>query len=118
MVIEIVGRPISKKNSRRLISHHGRPMSISSKAYLEFEESALWQLKAYKERHKGPVDVVYTFEMKGKLDADCDNLIGGINDILEKSGIIDNDKNIVSGSFVKYHGFKDWRTMVRIEEVK
>jgi len=115
--ITVTGRPISKKNSKRIITVRGRPILISSKAYLLFEKSALWQLKAYKERHQGPVEVHYVFEMKGKMDTDFDNLISGLNDVLEKAGIIDNDKNIQFGSFAKYHGFKDWRTLIKIEDI-
>lgn len=114
LTLSINDRPISKKNSKRVFKRGSKTFVLSSKAYLAFEESALWQLKAHKARFKGKVTIDYEFRMKGKLDTDVDNMIAGINDILEKSGIIDNDKNVVAGSFAKYPGFKDWQTVITI----
>ena len=94
------GRPITKKNHQRIIRKgSGRPSLISSKQYLSYEEACLWELKSY----EGP-----RFKNK-KLKVKClywmpnyrswPDLIGLMQstwDILEKAGIIDNDRNIVS----------------------
>lgn len=110
----ILGRVISKKNNYRV-----RGGGIyCTKAWKAYEESALKQLLQYRERYTGSVYVYYTFEIKGKMDIDTSNAITALDDLLEKSGIIDNDKNIVGGEFVKYHGFEDWVTKIRIKEVK
>jgi len=113
-MIKITGRPISKKNSRRLFVRGGRVINLPSSAYENFKEQALWQLKKYKEKYTGPIKVEYTFQMKGKLNTDLDNLQAGINDLLQDAGIIDDDKNIISVVANKYSGFKDWITLVEI----
>jgi Holliday junction resolvase RusA-like endonuclease len=111
MKIVIEGRPISKKNHRRNFGH----TSLPSVAYAKFQQHALWQLKGLKEKFNGEVIVNYIFYMKGRLDTDCDNMIGGVNDILQDAGIIDNDKNIIAGSFRKIPGNKDWKTILEID---
>ncbi|OQA81937.1 MAG: Endodeoxyribonuclease RusA [Microgenomates group bacterium ADurb.Bin238] len=113
-MIKITGRPISKKNSRRLFVRGGRVINLPSSAYENFKEQALWQLKSYKEKYTGPVKVDLVFQCKGKLNPDGDNIQSSIWDILEDAGIIDDDKNITSWSGVKYHGFKDWVTLITI----
>ena len=113
-MIEILGRPISKKRSYRRSRNGGFYLSDT---YKNWQEQALWQLKNYKERHTGPIKIYYQFEMKGKLDTDLDNMVVSIDDLLEDAGIIDNDKNIVASETAKYHGFKKWRTILRIEEL-
>lgn len=114
----ITGRPISKKNAKRIIPHKGRHIIISSKQYLAFEQEALKQLSHYQERYSGPVEIGYLFEMKGKLTTDLDNAIAGINDVLQKAGIIDDDKNVVRIHAEKYQGFADWRTHVTITSIE
>lgn len=110
----VKGRPISKKRNYKQ-TRTGR-MYLSS-AWRRWEEKALWQLKSYKERHIGNIKVNYVFEMKGKLDTDIDNLVVGINDILQEAGIIDDDKNIMVVDARKYRGFKDWVTHIEITKL-
>ena len=118
--MKITSRPISKKNSKQIFTNKrtGKSFISSSSSYKQFEKDALWELKSYKQKHTGPVHAEYTFKMKGKLTLDLDNAIASINDVLQKAGIIDDDKNIVSLSAVKHQGFKDWETIIEIEEVK
>ena len=112
-MIIIYGRPISKKNNKRAFRH----VVLSSVAFLKFEKSALEQLKKVKEHYSGDVDVSYAFTYKGKLWTDCDNAMAGINDILQKSGIIDDDKQIKSGTFIVTTG-NDWKTEILISSLK
>lgn len=86
-------------------------------AYERFHEDALWQLKKYKERFTGLVRVDYVFRQKGRLSQDFDNAIGSINDILQDSEIIANDKNIMKGTFEVKTGCPDWETIVQIEQL-
>ena len=114
-MIILNGRLISKKRNYR----RGRGGGLYlSKTYKDWQENALWQLKQYKERWTGPVHIEYQFELKGKIDFDIDNAICSANDLLEDAGIISNDKNIVSSTAVKHHGFKDFRTLVKIKSLK
>lgn len=110
--ITILGRPISKKNNRRNFFH----TSLPSKAYERFKEDALWQLKKthhvfYQDYYK----INYKFFMKGKLNTDFDNMIGGINDILQDAGIIVNDGLVEKGSYEKIRGCIGWWTELEIE---
>lgn len=117
--LSIDGRPISKKNSRRFIPSRKRGiLSLPSESYEHFAESAGWQLKTVKTRFTLPVSIAYVFEMKGHLDADVDNLIAGVNDILQRAGIIENDSLIYEGSFAKFHGAEAWRTRLTIRELE
>lgn len=108
-MITIMGRPISKKNNKRAFRH----VVLSSVAFLKFEKSALEQLKTQMERYGGDVDVSYVFTYKGKLWTDADNAIAGINDILQKAGVLEDDKQIKSGTFIVHSG-KDWKTEISI----
>ncbi len=98
--ITLTGRPITKKNSQRIIVNKrtGRPMVIPSPRYKVYEEACLWQLKTY----RGP-----TFDTPCNLQAvyympnrrswpDLLGLLQATADILEEGGIIDNDRNFVS----------------------
>lgn len=110
--IELLGRPISKKRNY-LRSRNGR-MYLSS-TWKKWEEEALWQLKKYKTKHTGPICVNYVFFVKGNYKVDLDNLIAGINDILQEAEIIDDDKNIVEIGARKEMGWEKWSTLIEIK---
>lgn len=116
-MITILGRPISKKNTKQVFMRGRFPVVISSKAYLKFEKNALDQLKKVREKYVGDVDVSYTLNYKGKLWTDADNAIAGLNDILQKSEIIIDDKQIVSGTFIVNKGCKDWSSVIEIGKI-
>lgn len=116
-MIVIKGRIISKKNSKQVFKVKGRTIVTSSKAYKAYEEAALWQLKSCKERYTGALHVDYTMNVKGKLDIDIDNAMASINDILQKAGVIDDDKNVMSVRAVKYRGCDDWSAIIKINQL-
>ena len=88
---------------------------MPSKAFEAFRESALWQLKKVHTKFTGPISVSYMFIQKGKMKQDVDNAIASINDVLQDAGIIDDDVNIISGTFNKVSG-KDWKTIIGIKQ--
>ncbi len=97
-VIILPGRPITKKNSQRIIFNKvtGRRMVIQSKKYLEYEKECLWQLKQYRDKHIGPVQVTARYWMPDRRSwPDLMGLLQATCDILERAGIIENDKNVV-----------------------
>jgi Holliday junction resolvase RusA-like endonuclease len=114
MKIEILGRPISKKNSKQIFRAGGRLIVAPSKAYKTFCESALLQL-GKQPTIAPPYYVKYEFQMKGRLDTDIDNMIAGINDILQECGRIDDDKNIIAIEAIKVPLCKDWKTIIEID---
>lgn len=109
--IILEGRPASKKNSRRNFGH----ISLPSKAYEAFRESALWQLKTVKARFDSPVSISVHFQQKGRLKQDLDNAIASIGDVLQESGILADDTLIEEIHATKKGGFKDWKTEITIE---
>ena len=119
--IIIPGRPITKKNSQQIFRTPGGKSRIAqSKAYREYEERSLWWLKQYRDKHPGKVHVCAKYwmpsmqswpDLLGVLQATCD--------ILEKAGIIENDKYVVSldGSEIVGVDKKNPRVEIFIEEV-
>lgn len=121
MITEFViyGRPASKKNSKQLIHAKGRVMFIPSKAYTSFERDALYQLlmvkKLIPEPIRTPVHMDVLIWQKGRLWQDYDNVLNSIGDVLQKAGIIANDKLLTSGSWKVEGNHDDWRTKVCLE---
>lgn len=115
-MITLTGRPISKKNSKQIIRSGNRYIPISSKAFKAWEESCLWQLKG-KPKYTGKVMMSILFQMKGKIDADLDNIATSVIDILQKAKVIDDDKNIVHLTLSKLSGYEEWQTIIEIREI-
>jgi len=115
MTITLRGRVISKKNSPILVK--GRAIRLPSKAYSAFRDAALWQLKSHRERFVKPLEVCISFELKGRMDADLDNLVSSVFDVLQDSGIITDDKLVERLVATKSLGHSDWVTNIDIREV-
>lgn len=109
--LTILGRPASKKNSRRNYGH----ISLPSEAFLRFKEDALWQLKKHKPKNIiQKCQIEYTFYQKGKLTQDPDNAIASINDVLQDAEIIADDSLIFRGYWVMVREAKAWVTKIKI----
>lgn len=91
MNIVILGQVPPKKNSKQLFMRGGRPMMVSSKAYLEWEKDALSQLKAFKGQADEKVTIAYQFYVKDLRARDLDNMIASVNDALIKAGLLKDD---------------------------
>lgn len=120
--IELTGvRPISKKNSKRLIMRGRSKFLVPSVAYENFEKIALneisKQITSDFETITGPVQAIYSFILKGRLKADVDNLMASVNDIAQKAGIIADDDQIVTGAFTKDQG-EEWFFKVTYNEIE
>jgi len=96
-VIKIPGRPVTKKNSIMARCVNGKPVIFQSKAYRDFEKTALQSLADYQgPRFTGPVQVKATYWLADNRHPDLNNLMAATADILEKAGIIRNDRDIIS----------------------
>jgi Holliday junction resolvase RusA-like endonuclease len=95
-LIILPGRPTTKKNS--LIMVRGRTIPLPSKAYQRYEKQCLRNLIVYSPlRFYGSVHLCIHYWLPDrKWWPDLTGLIEASQDILEKSGIIDNDRNVVS----------------------
>src|SRR5579872_2713280 len=119
MIIEILGRPVSKKNSKQVFYKNGKMIVIPSKAYVTFKKDAGKQLLQYQRQLlKGKLFIRYVFYQKGKLRQDFDNAIGSINDILQDFNYIENDKDILTGEFEIVTNAKEWKTILEINTCK
>ena len=99
LTITLTGRPVTKKNSQQIVlAKNGRRFVIQSKQYLQYEKDCLWNIKAqYKgETITSKISLQVHYYMPDKRVPDLTNLLQATCDILEKSRVIDNDKNIIS----------------------
>ncbi len=93
----IPGQPVTKKNSQVARCVNGRPLVLQSRAYRAYEKAALKVLLAYQDvKFLGPVAVTAGYWLKDNRRPDLNNLMAATADILEKAGIIRDDRNIVS----------------------
>lgn len=125
ITLTLTGRVISKKNSKRIVSNYktGRAYLISSKGYEAFKDDAvadltaqMYQLKA--QGHRFPLATPYVlnlvFALKGKSTTDIDNMISSVCDILQDTGIIEDDKHIIELHAGKLQGADEYTTQIKI----
>lgn len=97
-------RPVTKKNSQRIVVIKGKPMILPSKAYTEYEHDAMYFLRPLGIDY--PVNVKAIYYMPTRRRVDLINLHEALHDILVKAGTLtdDNSNIIVStdGSRVMY----------------
>ena len=122
MTFTLTGRVASKKNSKRIFRNRytGKPVVTSSSAYGTWHESALWQLKAMKRPTtplNGTLRLTIYFYLKGKIDADLDNLTASIADVLADAEIIEDDKYITELHLYKRAGAPEFVTSVEISQI-
>lgn len=107
MKFVIIGNPITKKNSQRLIVRNGRPYIIPSKQYKDYEKEALFQLIQYGVKDYSqfyypinvPVNVCCRYYMQTRRKVDLANLLEGSLDILIEAGILDDDNCSIAASY-------------------
>lgn len=95
----IKGNPIIKKNGRPIHRNHrtGRPILGKSKKLIDAEADALWQIKEQSGDIIEPLPIAYKMHIKflffraDRRHVDLSNLYEFPQDILQKSGIIQND---------------------------
>jgi Holliday junction resolvase RusA-like endonuclease len=93
----IPGQPATKKNSQVARCVKGKPVVLQSKVYRAYEKAALKVLLTYQgECFQGPVEVSVLYWLKDNRRPDLNNLMAATADILEKAGVIRNDRDIIS----------------------
>ena len=100
----IAGRPITKKNSQRLVLAGKFPKIVPSAAYTQYEKDAGWFLKPLGIDYPVNVACAYFMPTRGKVD--LVNLLSATCDILVKHGVISDDNSQIvashDGSVVLY----------------
>ena len=118
----LTGRPISKKNSKRIFSSgSGRPRVLPSVAYEKYKQSCLEQIMILRskgviprETITGLVQVGTYIAVKGKYNVDADNIHTSILDILQDARVIENDDLVNFGMYSKTGMCEEWSVDVVI----
>lgn len=122
MTLTLIGEPRTKKNSARILrSGAGRPFVAPSKAFEEYQESCLWQIRTPHSPISARVNVRCVYYMKTARRVDLANLIEATTDILVKARVLaDDNSRIVAahdGSRVEIDR-KNPRAEIEIEEMR
>lgn len=100
------GRPITKKNSQKLIHAKGRTIPIPSAQYKQYEVDCLKQTIPWREPITIPVNVCCIYYMPTHGLVDLVGLLQATDDILTRAGVIEDDNSRIvashDGSRVKY----------------
>lgn len=116
MKIIIPGRPATKKNSSRIVSNGRCKRLLPSEAFERYQEEALWYLKKYRERFDGPVHVCCLYWLPDRRWwPDLVGLLQATSDILEKAGILENDRLIADYDGSRIAGLDRDRPRAEIE---
>lgn len=98
--LTIPGKPRTKKNSSRITGRGTHPRLLPSKAWQEWADAVVPQIKAWRERQGlQPIAVDVNCAALFYRDALRGDAVGyyqGLADVLEHAGIVINDKWIVS----------------------
>lgn len=121
MKLIIPGRPATKKNSSRIVRAGKFSKVLPSEAFERYEQVALWYLMRHKERFVEPVQVCCLYWLPDKRWwPDLIGLLQATSDILEKAGILENDRLIdnYDGSRIVGLDKQNPRAEIEITEVK
>ncbi len=92
----IEGKPITKKNSQRIVYVHGRPLVLPSSEYKAWERMAVPQLREQWGRGgplTEPVALSAVF-YRERRSGDLGNFLNALCDALERAEVVENDKLI------------------------
>ena len=122
MHLTLYGDPRTKKNSARILKgRSGGRFVAPSKAFVDYQESCLWQIKRPHSPVSARVNVRCVYYMQTRRKVDLANLIEATCDILVKAGVLadDNSKIVAAhdGSRVDYDK-NDPRVEIEIEEME
>ncbi len=94
----LYGRPITKKNSQRVIRAGKHRKIIPSAQYEAYEQDCLYQLKQKPRVDGGPWNMKCVYYMPTRHRVDLVNLLEATCDILVAAGIIEDDNSkIIAG---------------------
>lgn len=126
MHLTLYGDPVTKKNSQRILYKYTRcgrkvPFIAPSKAFVDYQEKCLWQIKSPHSPISARVNVRCVYYMKTRRKVDLANLIEATTDILVKAHVLDDDNSKIvaghDGSRVEIDR-KNPRVEIEIEEME
>ena len=104
----IPGRPVTKKNSSRIVTNKatGKPFILPSEQFKEYQDAAGWHIPYKHKFIKDRINLKCVYYMPTRRKVDLANLLSATCDILVHYGAIEDDNcEIVAshdGSEVKY----------------
>ena len=123
--ITLTGRPGILKNSKRIVRRKKFVSVIPSDKYQRWEYAACHEITRQIARTPSfrkidsPAMLTANFYFKNhQWEADLDNCVSGICDVLQKTGVIANDKLIVEMSLKKVFGEPVERVEIELRELK
>ena len=122
MHLTLYGEPRTKKNSTRILrTRSGAPFVVPSKAFVDYQEKCLWQIKRPHSPVSARVNVRCVYYMKTARRVDLANLIEATTDILVKARVLEDDNSKIvaghDGSRVELDR-KNPRVEIEIEEME
>jgi len=111
--------PVTKKNSQRIVTNHGKAFVLPSKAFTEYERNAA--IFVPKCQLDGKFEVTAVFYMPTHRRVDLTNLLEALDDVLVSTGLLRDDcADVIAshdGSRVRYDKDNP-RTEVYIHEAR
>lgn len=101
MILKIDTKPLSVNTAWK-----GR--RFKTKEYKDFERELLSLLAGQKKIAQGAIELRIRFHMKNHKSSDWDNPIKTLQDVLVKSGVISDDKNVYIGMAQKVPSKTDY----------
>lgn len=122
MHLTLYGEPRTKKNSARILRTRSGTLFVApSKAFADYEESCLWQIRSPQRAVSARVNVRCVYYMSTHRRVDLANLIEATTDILVKAGVLEDDNSRIvaahDGSRVEYDKANP-RAEIWIEEME
>lgn len=122
MNLILYGRPITKKNSSRVIKCGAFTKVLPSKQFERYEKDCLRQITGkYKVKYNKPCNMKCVYYMPTKHRVDLVNLLEATCDILVKANVLEDDNsNIIrshDGSCVLYDK-ENPRVEIQIREIE
>ncbi len=104
----IPGRPITKKNSSRMVRNHatGKMFPIPSQQYKDYEAAAGWYIPCKGRKIAERINLACVYYMPTRHKVDLANLLAATCDILVHYGVLEDDNSDIvashDGSEVRY----------------
>lgn len=122
MKITLYGRPITKKNSGRIVRAGKYPKLLPSKQYVAYEKDCLKQITgAHKKRLNERYNVKCIYYMPTRHKVDLTNLLNATMDILVAANVLEDDNSKIvaahDGSRVLYDK-ENPRVEIEIKEIE
>lgn len=121
MTFTIPVKPVTKKNSQRIVQAKGRAFIVPSLAYKAYETQAMKWIPRLEKPIDYPVEIECRFFMPTKHRVDLTNLLEAIDDVLVGANFIKDDCSTIlvshDGSRVFYDKDNP-RTEVSVREVQ